>query len=66
MTDVATRRCENLACLCDVPVVDETCSPYCESPDGRDPQNVVCSCAHAGCAEQMERQLHDEGGRESL
>jgi hypothetical protein len=59
-------RCENLACLCDVAPEAATCSPYCASPEGRDPQNVRCECGHAACAEQIERQLHGGSGKESL
>ena len=66
MVSEATRRCENLACLCDVPLAEATCSPYCASPEGRDPQNVRCSCGHAACTEQVEKQLRGESGKESL
>jgi hypothetical protein len=66
MTTQTTTRCENLACLCDVSATQETCSEYCASLDGRDPQNVRCACGHPKCTEQVERQLHGEGGRESV
>ena len=62
----AMQRCENLACLCEVDFSTATCSDYCASPDGRDPQNVRCACGHAACSVQIERQLHGESGRETL
>ena len=61
-----TTRCEHLACLCEVPLTEATCSPYCASPDGKDPQNVLCKCGHPACAEQIEAQLSGGGGKESL
>jgi len=66
MVTDATQRCEHLACLCDVAVGDATCSEYCASPAGRDPQNVRCECGHSGCAEQIDAQLHGASGKESL
>jgi hypothetical protein len=66
MIAIDTKKCDNLACLCDVPIVDAVCAPYCDSPDGRDPANVRCTCGHPRCAEQVETQLHGGIGRESL
>jgi hypothetical protein len=65
MTNEAMTRCENLACLCEVTFDQGTCSPYCASADGKDPQMIVCSCGHAHCQEEGEKQLHGEGGSES-
>ncbi len=67
MTAVAdTKKCDNLACLCEVPLAQAVCAPYCDSPDGRDPANVRCECGHAVCEKQVEEQLHGGIGRESL
>ncbi len=66
MVQEATARCENLACLCEVPVNAATCSDYCASPDGRDPQSIRCECGHSTCREANETQLHGQGGRESV
>jgi hypothetical protein len=65
MTNEAMTRCENLACLCEVPLGTATCSPYCASPEGKDPQTIVCSCGHAHCHEASEKQLHGGAGTES-
>ncbi len=65
MTTESMMRCENLACLCDVPLAQPTCSDYCASREGRDPQNVICSCGHALCAEQVNKQLHGEAASEN-
>jgi hypothetical protein len=65
METEATTRCENLACLCEVPAEDATCSAYCASPEGRDVASIRCTCGHAGCLEANEDQLHGEAGRES-
>ncbi len=66
MVTEATQRCEHLACLCEVSFGDATCSQYCASPAGRDPQNIRCECGHKACAEQIEAQLHGQSGKESL
>ncbi len=58
-------RCENLACLCEIPAGEASCSPACGTPDARDAHNVKCGCGHAACAEAIDRQLHGEAGRES-
>ena len=60
------KRCDNLACLCEVPLADTVCSPYCDSPDGRDPEAIRCRCGHRGCEREMEEQLHGGIGRETL
>ncbi len=59
------KRCDNLACLCEIPLAQATCSPYCDSPAGRDPANIRCACGHAGCEAQMVTQLHGGIGAES-
>jgi hypothetical protein len=68
MTSAGTerKRCDNLACLCEVPLAQATCSPYCASPAGRDPANIRCECGHSGCASEIETQLHGGIGAESL
>jgi acetone carboxylase gamma subunit len=65
MTNEAMMRCENLACLCEVPLGKGTCSEYCASGDGKDPQVIVCECGHAHCSQESEKQLHGGGGSES-
>ncbi len=59
------KRCDNLACLCEVPLAEATCSAYCDSPEGRDPANIRCGCGHASCEKQMQTQLHGGIGAES-
>lgn len=66
VTETNTKRCDNLACLCEVPLSQPTCSPYCDSPAGRDPAEIRCRCGHPGCEKQMETQLHGGIGAESL
>ena len=59
------KRCDNLACLCEIPLAQATCSPYCDSPAGRDPANIRCTCGHPACESQMETQLRGGIGTES-
>jgi hypothetical protein len=66
MTVAEAKKCDNLACLCEVGIAETVCAPYCDSPDGRDPANVRCTCGHTVCEAQMEEQLHGGIGRESL
>ncbi|GAC1417871.1 MAG: hypothetical protein NVSMB5_08930 [Candidatus Velthaea sp.] len=61
-----SKRCDNLACLCQVALADTVCSPACDTPESRDPATITCRCGHAGCKKQMEEQLHGGIGRESL
>jgi hypothetical protein len=61
-----SKRCDNLACLCTVPLAEAVCSPYCDSPDGRDPAIITCGCAHAGCTAEIDEQLHGGIGKETL
>jgi len=65
VSDGDRKRCDNLACLCDIPLSQATCSPYCDSPEGRDPANIRCACGHPVCESQMESQLHGGIGAES-
>jgi acetone carboxylase gamma subunit len=63
--DDTRKRCDNLACLCEVPLAEATCGAFCGSPDGRDPAIIRCECGHAPCAEEVEAQLHGGIGAES-
>jgi acetone carboxylase gamma subunit len=65
VTDSDQKRCDNLACLCEVPLAQTTCSDYCASPDGRDTGKVRCDCGHAFCEKEMDEQLHGGIGAES-
>jgi hypothetical protein len=64
MTNTLTR-CANLACLCETPATEPSCSPACETLEARDAHNVNCACGHAACADAIDKQLHGEAGRES-
>jgi len=66
MADEPMSRCEHLACLCEVKATVGTCSAYCASPEGQDALNVLCKCGHSACESQIDKQLHGEGGRESI
>jgi len=59
------KRCDNLACLCEVPLADEACSDYCRSDAGRDALEIRCECGHPGCEKAVEAQLHGAAGAES-
>jgi len=61
-----TKKCDNLACLCEVAITQAVCAPYCDSPEGRDQANLRCTCGHDKCAQQMDEQLHGGIGKESL
>jgi hypothetical protein len=60
------KKCDNLACLCEVALAQPVCSPYCDSPEGRDAANVRCDCGHDQCKAQMDVQLHGGIGKESI
>jgi hypothetical protein len=62
VTEGERKRCDNLACLCEIPLAEATCSAYCDSPEGRDPANIRCACGHPACESQMESQLHGGTG----
>jgi hypothetical protein len=66
MAVAEAKKCDNLACLCEVGIAETVCAPYCDSPDGRDPAKVRCECGHPVCEAQMEEQLHGGIGRESI
>jgi hypothetical protein len=66
MTTEERKRCDNLACLCEVPASESICAPFCDSPEARDAHETVCRCGHAVCEDVSERQLHGEAGKESL
>jgi hypothetical protein len=63
--DDERRRCEHLACLCNVTGSAATCSEACASVDRRDPHDIICACGHAECARTIDEQLHGQVGRES-
>jgi hypothetical protein len=65
VTDSDLKRCDNLACLCQIPLAESTCSDYCASPDGRDPANIRCACGHDTCESVIDEQLHGGIGAES-
>jgi len=60
------KRCDNLACLCEVPAADSICAPFCDSPEARDAHETICHCGHEACEDVTQRQLHGEAGKESL
>ncbi len=50
----STKRCDNLACVCDIPAGQSICSEYCgDAP----PEDIRCRCEHAKCAHEMEAEL---------
>jgi predicted nucleic acid-binding Zn ribbon protein len=50
----STKRCDNLACVCDIPAGQSICSEYCgDAP----PEEIRCRCEHAKCAHEMEAEL---------
>jgi hypothetical protein len=61
-----SKRCDNLACLCQVALTDTVCSSYCDSPEGRDLTIITCGCGHSGCLKEIDEQLHGGIGKESL
>lgn len=65
VTGADKKRCDNLACLCEVPLAQAVCAEYCDSREARDPANIRCSCGHPTCETQVERQLHGGIGAES-
>jgi hypothetical protein len=65
LIDDTGKRCDNLACLCTVPLSQAVCSEFCASADGRDPAEIRCGCGHAVCAETIDAQLHGGIGSES-
>jgi hypothetical protein len=65
MNSGETKRCDNLACLCEVGLTEAVCSPYCDSPSGRDAETITCDCGHPVCKTEIDEQLHGGIGRES-
>jgi hypothetical protein len=59
------KRCDDLACLCEVALTEEACSDYCRSPEGRDATDIRCKCGHDACEKAVEAQLHGGAGAES-
>ena len=58
------KRCDNLSCLCEIPLADEVCSDYCRSDAGRDATEIRCDCGHPVCNKAVEAQLHGGVGTE--
>jgi hypothetical protein len=63
---VDMKRCDNLSCLCEVPLAEEACSDYCRSDAGRDATEILCECGHSACAKAVDAQLHGAAGVESV
>jgi hypothetical protein len=61
-----SKRCDNLACLCQVALTETVCDPYCDSPEGRDQTIITCGCGHTGCQREIDEQLHGGIGKETL
>lgn len=61
-----SKRCDNLACLCQVRITESVCSKYCDSPEGRDFAVITCGCGHPGCQREIDEQLHGGIGKETL
>ena len=40
----STRRCDNLACICDIPFAQATCGDHCA---GAKPEEIRCECGHS-------------------
>jgi hypothetical protein len=66
VTDSETKRCDNLACLCNIPFAQAACSDACASPETNDAATIRCACGHDGCRAVVESQLHGGIGAESL
>ena len=62
---IDTTRCDNLSCLCEIPLAQTSCSDYCSSDAGKDPTEIVCKCGHEKCRQANDAQLHGGGGAES-
>jgi hypothetical protein len=60
------KRCDNLACLCNVALEEAVCSPYCDSAEARDAATITCQCGHPVCEREIDSQLHGGIGKESL
>ena len=55
----STRRCDNLACICDIPFAQATCGDHCA---GAKPEEIRCECGHSKCAQEMEAELSGSMG----
>lgn len=65
METVQTKRCDNLSCVCDVPLTEAACSEYCARVERGDGVSLKCECGHAPCAQEMERELTGAMGSRS-
>jgi hypothetical protein len=57
MTTEERKRCDNLACVCEVPLAVSACGEACAG-EARDAGTVVCACEHAECRTHTEQRLH--------
>lgn len=57
MEHVETKRCENLSCVCDIPISEGVCSEYCSRTEHGDGLALRCECGHDACAQEMKREL---------
>jgi len=53
-------RCANLACVCEVAMLGDTCTDYCKSVGAADPSAVRCLCGHDACAAEMKEEMTAE------
>lgn len=57
MEEIQMKRCDNLSCVCDVPISQAACSEHCARAEHGDSLTLRCECGHEKCAQEMEREL---------
>jgi hypothetical protein len=57
MEQSETKRCDNLSCVCEVPIAQDACSEHCARAEHGDGVTLRCECGHDTCAQEMDREL---------
>jgi hypothetical protein len=57
MANIETKRCDNLSCVCEIPIAAQTCSDYCRRAEQLDELPLKCECGHDACVQEMQREL---------
>jgi hypothetical protein len=60
-----TKRCDNLSCVCEIPIADAVCGDYCSRVEHGEGVSLKCECGHDACAQEMQRELSGAMGTPS-
>jgi hypothetical protein len=57
MSNLETKRCDNLSCVCEIPIAEAVCSEHCARAEHGDAVSLRCECGHDACTQEMQREL---------